>query len=1610
MPARLRAEKTPWLLLLVFILLSAGIAAVGLSYYNAEKATHLEHQRSQLAAIADLKIGQIVAWRLERLGDASIIRQNTMVNAQVQEFLASGAAGLHRREILVWLDSLAQAYDYAEAVLVAPDGSVRLASPPTAAWVRPIGQALVDEVLQTGEPAFSDLHRAGPDNRAHLDLVIPLQVEPEGASSVIGVLILRIDPSIHLFPLVQSWPTSSPSAETLLVRREGDQVLYLNPLRHAPDPALTLSFPVTQTDLPEAMAVQGVQGVVEGNDYRGVPVMAVLRPVPNTSWYMVAEVDSEEILAPVVRQGQLVGGIVVILVLVAGVSTALLWRVQRAEFGRKQSEAELERKILTEHFGYLSKYANDAIVLADREGRIVEANERAEAVYGCSRDALLRMYVRDLLSAEERAEYPEDMRQVEEHNGMVFETTHMRKDETTFPVEVSSRFIEVEGQKYHQSIIRDITERKRAEKALQESEARYRRLHESMTDCYVQTTMLGSIVDVNRSYLAMLGYSEEEAFKLRYQDLTPARWHAFEQQIVETQIMPWGYSDVYEKEYIRKDGTVFPVELRTYLLRDTQGQPSGMWAIVRDITERKRAEEALASSEQFLSNVIEQSPVSMWISDSEGTLIRMNQACRELFGVTDEEAVGKYNILKDNVIEEQGFLPLVGNVFEKGNIARFTIDYDLPRVEHIEVKEGTHRILDVSVSPIKDIHGKLTNALVQHKDITERKRAEEALTTSEVRYRRLFEAARDGILILDADTGMVVDVNPFLVEMLGYSREQFLGKKIWELGVFKDIAANKANFLELQQKEYITFENLPLETAKGRLINVEFVRHVYQVDRHKVIQCNIRDITERKRAEERILRLNRMYAVLSQTNQAIVRVREKQALLEEVCKVAVEHGKFRMAWIGWLDPESEMVRPVAHAGEDGDSLARIRVSARDDPDGQGPIGVAIRTGRCDVCNDILSDPRMTPWRDEATALGYGSSAAVPFREDGKVVGTFNVYAAEAGFFDQEEIHLLDELGVDISFALDAIRQAGQRREAEEALRQSEHRLRRLSESGLIGMIYWNMEGQITDANDKFLEMVNYTRDELARGQIEWANMTPPEYRYLDDASVAELKATGVNKAPFEKEYIRKDGTRIPIILAGAMLDDERFNGVAFVLDITERKRAEQEIHKLNEELEQRVVERTAQVERRNRELSVLYQINRATAESLDLEKTLNNAVKATFEALDIEVGGIYLLEPDGGMLRLRVHRGISDETAKNLEWVKLGEGMSGKATAEKKPLVLDLQHYPSQRLAPHIVQENLQSSASVPLLSGGQAVGAINLSTRRVRAFPPEEMALLTAIGQQLGSAVQNARLYEEVQRELAERKRTEQHLRESTAQLEAANQELEAFSYSVSHDLRAPLRAIDGFSRIVLDEHAPALAPEAQRYLHLVQDNTQQMGRLVDDLLAFSHLSRQPMAKQLVDPTDLVHAALQDLHAEQAGRQIDLVIRDLPTCQADPALLKQVWVNLLSNALKFTRPREGAVIEVGAYEEDTHPVYYVKDNGVGFDMRYVGKLFGVFQRLHKAEEYEGTGVGLAIVQRIVHRHGGRVWAEAKVDQGATFWFTLEGGTGNDEGHRGDPAGRGQSE
>jgi len=235
-----------------------------------------------------------------------------------------------------------------------------------------------------------------------------------------------------------------------------------------------------------------------------------------------------------------------------------------------------------------------------------------------------------------------------------------------------------------------------------------------------------------------------------------------------------------------------------------------------------------------------------------------------------------------------------------------------------------------------------------------------------------------------------------------------------------------------------------------------------------------------------------------------------------------------------------------------------------------------------------------------------------------------------------------------------------------------------------------------------------------------------------------------------------------------------------------------------------------------------------------------------------------------------------------------------------------------------------------------------------------------------------------------------ERRVEQRTAQLAAANQELEAFSYSVSHDLRAPLRHIDGFSAVLSQKYGPTLDPAAQQYLGRIREGAKHMGHLIDDLLNMARIGRQEAIMKPTDTRTVVNVVIDALKPEYEGRHIDWRIKTLPTVECDSGLIKVVFANLLSNAVKYSRRKENATIEVGHFMEAGMPVIYVRDNGAGFEQTYADKLFGVFQRLHRTEDFEGTGVGLATVRRIIEKHGGRIWAQGKVDDGATFFFTLK--------------------
>lgn len=551
-----------------------------------------------------------------------------------------------------------------------------------------------------------------------------------------------------------------------------------------------------------------------------------------------------------------------------------------------------------------------------------------------------------------------------------------------------------------------------------------------------------------------------------------------------------------------------------------------------------------------------------------------------------------------------------------------------------------------------------------------------------------------------------------------------------------------------------------------------------------------------------------------------------------------------------------------------------------------------------------------------------------------------------------------------------------RKEAEEGLRSAEARFRCLVEQSIVG-IYVIQDDHLAYVNPKMTDIFGFSADELTQTPV--LDFIVETDRPLVRGNILKRLQGEVDNVHYEMRMHRKDGQVIDIEAHGGRVD---YNGkpaiLGTLLDITERKQTEVRINQMNAELEQRVIERTAQLEAVNAELSN----SRAELKSL-FESLPGLYLVLTPELQIVAVSDAYLkatLTTREGILG----RGLFEVFPDNPD-DPAATGVSNlRASLDRvlqnaAPDTMAIQKYDVRRPDGEF-EEHYWSPVNSPVVGADQRVKYI---IHRV-----EEVTEFVRYKQQ--SAQHDDVLSARLQQMEAEIFQSSQKMQETNQLLEAANKELESFSYSVSHDLRAPLRAVDGFSRAVLEDYGQELPEDGRRYLQIIRSNTQKMGQLIDDLLTFSRLSRAPLTQQTIDTAALVQTALNELSSEREGRQIDLCLNALPECEGDPALLKQVWVNLLSNALKYSRKREVAVIEVGCDTEDGAHAYFVRDNGAGFDMRYAHKLFGVFQRLHRAEDYDGTGVGLAIVQRVIHRHGGRVWAESVVDQGTTFHFTLK--------------------
>jgi PAS domain S-box-containing protein len=517
----------------------------------------------------------------------------------------------------------------------------------------------------------------------------------------------------------------------------------------------------------------------------------------------------------------------------------------------------------------------------------------------------------------------------------------------------------------------------------------------------------------------------------------------------------------------------------------------------------------------------------------------------------------------------------------------------------------------------------------------------------------------------------------------------------------------------------------------------------------------------------------------------------------------------------------------------------------------------------------------------------------------------------------------------------------ERKKAEVDLRDSERRVRSLMESTAEAIVGDDLEGNCTFCNPAALRLLGYKDQAELLGKKLHVTMhhsqadgTPFS---TDNCPIGQAVRAGYEFHSDDLVLWRKDGTCFPAECWSHPVCNQgkTIGAVLTFFDISERKHAEEEIREGRTRLEAALASMTdavfiSDLEGRFVDFNDAFATFHKFSRKADCAKTL--AEYPAFLDVFMENGQAAPLE------MWAVPRALRGETVTNAEY-----SLRRKDTDESW----------------------VGSYSFAPIRGeGGEIVGSVVVA-RDITQKKANEQEIL--------------RLNEDL----------EQRVEQRTAQLQAANKELEAFTYSVSHDLRAPLRHIVGFSRMLAEEFGQTLPPEARHYVQRISDGTRRMGVLVDDLLNLGRVGRQELQLQVTGLRSIVDEVVSDLSPECANRQVEWKISALPFVDCDPRLLKQVLQNLLSNALKFTRPRNPAVIEVGQKDENGASMIYVRDNGVGFSMKYSDKLFGVFQRLHRQEDFEGTGVGLATVQRIIQKHGGRIWAEAELDKGATFYFTL---------------------
>jgi PAS domain S-box-containing protein len=1060
-------KKILALMALVFLIFSAAVGSAGYFFYQRQKESVKQEKWSELRAIADLKAKEIADWRKEQMDDAQAILENPFLLQSVRLLMEHPANTALRGKVLAWMTSLQKYEGFENVSLLDTQGLVRLSVTKNKRLFHAAAPQMIEESARTRRIIFTDLHKNESDDGVHIDLIIPIFPLTGQSSSPPVLLLLQIDPDDFLFPLIQEWPTPSKSAETLLIRREGEEVVFLNELRHRKGTALTLRLPVSQKGYAAVMAARGAEGIVEGHDYRGIPVLAAIRKIPDSPWFLVSKVDQKEIYAPVRNHAAAVSIVVGILIIGAALGTSLFWRGERLKYQKERYAAELERITLARRFDYLSRYANDIILLIDQDLKIVEANERAVTSYGYTRDELLQMNIRQLTPVQERSALDAQIRQIEQSNGFIYETVNRRKDGTTFPVEISSRIIPVGENKFYQNIIREISDRKRAEEALKGS---HRFLEIAHTHAKMDSLLKEFLAEVkNLTGCAAAGirildeegripYQVYEGFSRSFFELESPLSIRSDQcmciNVIKGDIdrnLPF-YTEggsfymngttrflatVSEEEkgqtrnvcnqFGYESVALVPIRFKTEVLglihvadpRENRVPLRTVEALEKaamqlgTVLERVRAEEKLQQSEHLLRAIIDNANGVVWVKDLEGRFLIINRYVEGMLGRPQEQMVGRtvFDLFPQDVAKT--YTDNDRQVLDSGKAMEFE--------ESAMLRDGEHTYLSVKF-PLCDSNGRIYALGAICAEITDRKQVEKSLRERTEVLRTVVETSPLAIAVTDLQ-GQVTLWNRAAEVSFGWTADEVIGKQIPIVPSDKGDEIRQVRQEIIEGKSFFDFETERVRKDGGRF-PVSFSAAALRDSNGVVtgILAIVSDITERKRVEESLKQSEENARRLARENESMAeigRIISSTLNIEEVYEPFSEEVKkilpFDRIVVNFIDAEKGLVRNVYMAGG---QIQDRQVGKIYPLEGSGNAEM-VRTGS----TLLIQTEDFSRYQDRFPMLlstfqaGFQSIMNVPLFSKGKVIGGLLLRSRKPYAYRDRDVRLAERIGSQIAGAV-----------------------------------------------------------------------------------------------------------------------------------------------------------------------------------------------------------------------------------------------------------------------------------------------------------------------------------------------------------------------------------------------------------------------------------------------------------------------------------------------------------------------------------------------------------------------------------------------------------------